>query len=76
MATLRIPNAPESVRDTLTQRAKSRGLSFEDYIRNYLVDICARSDKEEVLRRIDDRRASLPKIDIRSLIDRSDDGRF
>ena len=45
METLRIPNAPESVRDTLTQRAKSRGLSFEDYIRNYLVDTCARSDK-------------------------------
>ena len=76
MATLRIPNVPENVRDTLTQRAKSRGLFLEDYIRNYIVDICARSDKEEVLRRIDERRASLPKIDIRSLIDRSDDGRF
>ena len=76
MATLRIPNVTESVRDTLTQRAKSRGLCLEDYIRNYLVDICARSDKEEVLRRIDERRSSLPKIDIRSLIDRSDDGRF
>jgi len=38
MATLRIPNVPESVRDTLTQRAKSRGLSLEDYIRNYLID--------------------------------------
>ncbi|MDA8887204.1 hypothetical protein N9I02_01590 [Pontimonas sp.] len=76
MATLRIPNVPESVRDTLTQRAKSRGLSLEDYIRNYLVDTCARSDKEEVLRRIDERRSSLPKIDIRSLIDRSDDSRF
>jgi plasmid stability protein len=76
MATLRIPNVPESVRDTLTQRAKFRGLSLEDYIRNDLVDICARSDKEEVLRRIDERRASLPKIDIRSIIDRSDDGRF
>ena len=76
MATLRIPNVPESVRDTLTQRAKSRGLSLEDYIRNYLVAICARSDKEEVLRRIDERRSSLPKIDIRPLIDRSDDGRF
>jgi hypothetical protein len=76
MATLRIPNVPESVRDTLTQRAKFRGLSLEDYIRNDLVDICARSDKEEVLRRIDERRSSLPKIDIRSLIDRSDDGRI
>ena len=76
MATLRIPNVPESVRDTLTQRAKSRGLSLGDYIRNDPVDTCARSDKAEVLRRIDERRASLPKIDIRSLIDRSDDGRF
>jgi plasmid stability protein len=76
MATLRIRNIPESVRDTLTQRAKSRGLSLEDYIRNYLVDTGGRSDKEEVLRRMHERRASLPKIDIRSLIERSDNGRF
>ena len=76
MATLRIRNVPESVRDALTQRAQSRGLSLEAFIRNYLVDASARWDKEEALRRIDERRANLPKVDIRSLIERSDGGRF
>ena len=76
MATLRIPNVPESVRDTLRNVRSLAASPLEDYIRNDLVDTCARSDKAEVLRRIDERRASLPKIDIRSLIDSSDGGRF
>jgi hypothetical protein len=76
MATLRIPNVPESVRDTLTQRAKSRGLS----LRTTFATISSTYVREVTKRRCFDGltsvAASLPKIDIRSLIDRSDDGRF
>ena len=76
MATIRIRNVPEAVRDTLAKRAKSRGLSLEDYIRSYLLDTFVKSDREEVFLRIDERRASLPRVDVRSLIERSDGGRF
>ena len=76
VATIRIRNVPEAVRDTLAKRAKSRGLSLEDYIRSYLLDTLVKSDREEVFRRIDERRASLPRIDVRSPIERSDGGRF
>jgi DNA-directed RNA polymerase subunit H (RpoH/RPB5) len=40
------------------------------------VDIAAKRDKEEVLASIDARRATLPKIDVMSLLVRDDDGRY
>ena len=76
MATITIRNVPEKLRDSLQLRAKMRGQSLEQFLKALLVNLVARPDKREVLRRIDDRRARLPKVNVKDLLQRDEDGRY
>jgi len=71
-----IRDVPPEVRDALAARAKMRGQSSQEFLKATLVDIAAKRDKEEVLASIDARRATLSKVDVLSLLDRDDDGRY
>jgi antitoxin FitA len=71
-----IRDIPPAVRDEIARRAKMRGQSSQEFLKALLQGLTERRDKTEVLRRIDERRASLPNIDVASLIERRDDGRY
>jgi len=71
-----IRDVPPEVRDILAARAKRRGQSSQEFLKATLVDIAAKRDKEEVLASIDARRATLSKVDVLSLLDRDDEGRY
>lgn len=76
MVNITIRDGPPEVRDILAARAKRRGQSSQEFLKATLVDIAAKRDKEEVLASIDARRATLSKVDVLSLLDRDDDGRY
>jgi antitoxin FitA len=71
-----IRDVPPEVRDALAARAKMRGQSSQEFLKTALVNLAAKRDKEEVLASIDARRATLSKVDVLSLLDRDDDGRY
>jgi hypothetical protein len=71
-----IRNIPTAVWDEVTRRAHLRGQSGEEFVGALLRGLTPRRDKTEVLRRIDERRANLPDIDIASLIQRRNGGRY
>ena len=73
MATITIRNVPEKLRDSLQLRAKTRGQSLEQFLREFLVTSFSR---QHALQRIDDRRARLPKVNVKDLLQRDDDGRY
>ena len=76
MVNVTIRDVPPEVRDILAARAKRRGQSSQEFLKATLVDIAAKRDKEEVLASIYARRATLSKVDVLSLLDRDDDGRY
>ena len=76
MVNITIRDVPPEVRDVLAARAKRRGQSSQEFLKATLVDIAAKRDKEEVLASIDALRATLSKVDVLSLLDRDDDGRY
>lgn len=76
MVNITIRDVPPEVRDVLAARAKRRGQSAQEFLKATLVDIAAKRDKEEVLASIDARRATLSKVDVLSLLERDDDGRY
>ena len=76
MVNITIRDVPPEVLDVLAARAKRRGQSSQEFLKATLVDIAAKRDKEEVLASIDARRATLSKVDVLSLLDRDDDGRY
>ena len=76
MVNITIRDVPPEVRDVIAARAKRRGQSSKEFLKATLVDIAAKRDKEEVLASIDARRATLSKVDVLSLLDRDDDGRY
>ncbi len=76
MVNITIRDVPPEVRDALAARAKMRGQSSQEFLKTALVNLAAKPNKEEVLKRIDERRARLPRIDVMSLLERDDDGRY
>ena len=76
MVNITIRDVPPEVRDAVALRAKMHGQSSQEFLKALLVNLVARPDKREVLRRIDERRARLPRVDVTSLLERDDDGRY
>ena len=73
MATITIRDVPESVRDSLLLRARVRGQTLEQFLREFLISSFS---KERALQRIDFRRARLPRVNVQDLLHRDDEGRY
>jgi hypothetical protein len=71
-----IRDVPPAVRDEIARRAKMRGQSSQEFLKGLLQGLTEKRDKTEVLQRIDQRRSEMPNIDIASLMERPDDGRY
>jgi len=71
-----IRNIPPHVRDELSRRARVRGQSQQEFLTEVLTGLTERPDRVELLRRIDERRARLPQIDVAEFTTRTDDGRY
>ena len=76
MVNITIRNIPLHVRDELSRRARLRGQSEQDFLTEVLTGLIKRPDRAELLRRIDERRARLPQIDVTEFTTRTDDGRY
>ena len=76
MVNITIRDVPPEVRDVLAARAKRRGQSSQEFLKAALLDIAAKRDKEEVLASIDGRRAGMPKLDVKTLRERDEEGRY
>lgn len=76
MVNITIRDVPPAVRDEIARRAKLRGQSSQEFLKGVLQGLTEKRDKTEVLQRIDERRSQLPSIDLASLIERHDDGRY
>lgn len=73
MATITIRDVPESVRDSLLLRARVRGQTLEQFLREFLISSFS---KERALQSIDFRRARLPRVNVQDLLHRDDEGRY
>lgn len=76
MVNITIRNIPPHVRDELSRRARSRGQSQQEFLSEVLTGLTERPDRAELLRRIEERRARLPEIDLTEFTTRPDDGRY
>ena len=76
MVNITIRNIPPHVRDELSRRARVRGQSQQEFLTEVLTGLTERPDRVELLRRIDERRARLPQIDVAEFTTRTDDGRY
>lgn len=76
MVNITIRDIPPEVRDALAARAKMHGQLSQEFLKAFLLNLVAGPDKREVLRRIDERRARLPRVDVMSLLERDDEGRY
>ncbi|MTA33545.1 MAG: hypothetical protein F2556_06585 [Actinobacteria bacterium] len=65
-----IRNISPHVRDELSRRARLRGQSEQDFLTEVLTGLIERPDRVELLRRIDERRARLPQIDVTEFLSR------
>jgi len=73
VATITIRDVPESVRDSLLLRARVRGQTLEQFLREFLISSFS---KERALQSIDFRRARLPRVNVQDLLHRDDEGRY
>jgi hypothetical protein len=76
LVNITICNIPLHVRDELSRRARVRGQSQQEFLTEVLTGLTERPDRAELLRRIDERRARLPQIDVTEFTMRTDDGRY
>ena len=76
VVTITIRIVPVHVRDEIARRAKLRGQSTGQYVRELLSDHAGKPDKAEVLARIEKRAEAIGDIDVMSYIKRSKSGRY
>lgn len=70
MVNITIRNIPLHVRDELSRRARLRGQSLQEFVVEELTSLTKRPDRVELLRRIGERRARLPQIDVTEFLPR------
>ena len=70
MVNITIRNIPLHVRDELSRRARLRGQSQQEFLAEELTSLTKRPDRFELLRRIGERRARLPQIDVTEFLPR------
>jgi plasmid stability protein len=70
LVNITIRNIPLHVRDELARRARLRGQSQQEFLTEVLTGLTERPDRAELLRRIDERRARLPQIDVTEFLSR------
>ena len=77
MPTITIRDVPDDVRDTLKARAAAAGQSLQEYLRTHVVELARRPTVEELMRRIDARKAATgTRLDLDALLaDRDADRR-
>ena len=73
VATISIRDVRESVRDSLLFRARVRGQTLEQFLREFLISSFS---KKRALQSIDFRRARLPRVNVQDLLHRDDEGRY
>ena len=70
LVNITIRNIPLHVRDELARRGRLRGQSQQEFLTEVLTGLTERPDSAELLRRIDERRARLPQIDVTEFLSR------
>lgn len=70
MVNITIRTIPLHLRDELSRRARSRGQSLQEFLVEELTSLTKRPDRVELLRRIGERRARLPQIDVTEFLPR------
>lgn len=76
MVNITIRHVPDSVRDEIARRAALRGQSTQEFLLNLLVTSAEKPDRREVLAQIASLREKIPPIDVQTLLERDNDGRY
>ena len=76
LVNITIRHVPDSVRDEIARRAALRGQSTQEFLLNLLVTSAEKPDRREVLAQIARLREKIPPIDVQTLLERDNDGRY
>jgi antitoxin FitA len=76
LVNITIRHVPDSVRDEIARRASLRGQSTQEFLLNLLVTSAEKPDRREVLAQIASLREKIPPIDVQTLLERDNDGRY
>lgn len=76
MVNITIRDVPAHVRDEIARRAKLRGQSTQQYLSGVLATLATTPDKADLLARVTKRAEAMGDIDVMTLLERSDDGRY
>ena len=76
LVNITIRHVPDSVRDDIARRAALRGQSTQEFLLNLLVTSAEKPDRREVLAQIARLREKIPPIDVQTLLERDNDGRY
>lgn len=76
LVNITIRHVPDSVRDEIARRAALRGQSTQEFLLNLLVTSAEKPDRREVLAQIASLREKIPPIDVQTLLERGNDGRY
>lgn len=71
-----IRDVPPNVRDEISRRATQEGQSMQEYLWQLLSRHAKVPAQAEILARIDQQISEMPEVDLESLLQRSDDGRY
>ena len=76
MVNITIRHVPDGIRDEIARRASLRGQSSQEFLLNLLVALADKPDRHELLAQLSAVREQNAPVDVQSLLERDDDGRY